>query len=139
MPSLNKVLVQGHLGRDPEIRQTAGGQSVGNCSVACTEKWVAKDGERKERTEWVRVVAWGKEAEILSTARKGDLVFVDGALQTREWENKAGVKQYTTEVRAWYLVVVPKQGQAQERPPQQAQRVESTASSRPAVDDEIPF
>lgn len=97
---VNRVILVGNLGADPEVRFTQGGQSVANFRLAVSESWVDKQGERKERTEWVPVVAWGKQAEHCGEyLKKGRQCYVEGKLQTREWE-KDGVKRYTTEVVA---------------------------------------
>jgi single-strand DNA-binding protein len=100
MSGVNKVIIIGHLGKDAEVRYTQTGQACANFSVAASETWRGSDGEKKERTEWVRVVLWGKPAEALkSYLVKGKQVYVEGRLQTREWE-KDGRKHYATEVVA---------------------------------------
>ncbi len=102
MASVNKVILVGNLGRDPELRYTPGGQPVANFSIATSESWNKKDGSGKEeRTEWHRIVAWGRTAELCAQyLAKGRTVYIEGRLQTREWENKEGLKQRTTEVIA---------------------------------------
>jgi len=102
MASLNKVLLIGNLGKDPEIRYTQGGQPVANFSLATNERWTDKtSGQPQERTEWHRIVVWGKQAENCGQyLKKGRSVYIEGRIQTREWTNKEGVKQYTTEVVA---------------------------------------
>lgn len=101
MASVNKVILLGNLGRDPEIRYTQSGTPVANFTMATTERWNDPGGEKRERTEWHRIVIWGKQAEIASEyLRKGRQVFVEGSLQTREWTDREGNKRYTTEVRA---------------------------------------
>ena len=102
MASVNKVILLGNLGRDPELRYTPGGQPVANFSIATSESWNKKDGSGKEeRTEWHRIVAWGRTAELCAQyLSKGRTVYIEGRLQTREWENKEGQKQRTTEVIA---------------------------------------
>src|SRR5262245_10191800 len=98
MGSVNKAMVIGHLGRDAEVRFTGTGQPVMNFSVATTERWADKDGQKKEDTQWHRCVLWGKMAQSLHEyMTKGKQVYVEGRLQTREWE-KNGVKQQTTEI-----------------------------------------
>lgn len=100
MSGLNKVIVIGNLGKDPEVRFTQGGQAVANFSVAVNEKWTDKQGQKQERTEWLRIVVWGKAAELCGEyLSRGRQVCIQGRLQTREWE-KDGKKQYTTEVVA---------------------------------------
>ncbi len=102
MASVNKVILLGNLGRDPELRYTPGGQPVANFSIATSESWNKKDGSgREEKTEWHRIVAWGRTAELCAQyLAKGRTVYIEGRLQTREWENKEGQKQRTTEVVA---------------------------------------
>lgn len=95
---VNKVILVGNLGRDPEIRSTPSGQNVANFSVATTRRWKDRDGNRQEKTEWHNIVAWGKQAEIAGQyLTKGKQVFVEGRLETRSWE-KDGQKHYRTEV-----------------------------------------
>ena len=102
MASVNKVILVGNLGRDPELRYTQGGQAVANFTLATTDRFTSKDGgERQERTEWHRIVAWGRTAELCAQyLSKGRSVYVEGRLQTREWEDKEGQKRRTTEVVA---------------------------------------
>jgi single-strand DNA-binding protein len=101
MAALNKVLLIGNLGRDPEVRYTSSGTAVANFTMATTERWTDRSGERQEKTEWHRIVVWDKQAEIVGEyLRKGRQVFVEGSLQTREWTDRDGNKRYTTEVRA---------------------------------------
>ena len=99
--SLNKVMLIGNLGRDPEVRFTQGGSPVANFTLATNERWTDQAGEKQERTEWHRIVVWGKQAEIAGEyLRKGRQIFVEGSLQTREWTDRDGNKRYTTEVKA---------------------------------------
>ncbi len=101
MSGVNKVILVGRLGADPEIRYTQQGVGVTNFNIATSENWVDKSGEKQERTEWHRIVVWGKMAETCSQyLAKGRQVFVEGRLQTRQWEDKDGQKRYTTEVVA---------------------------------------
>ena len=102
MASVNKVILVGNLGRDPELRYTQGGQPVANFTVATNESWNKKDGSgREERTEWHRIVAWGRTAELCAQyLAKGRTVYIEGRLQTREWETKEGQKRNTTEIVA---------------------------------------
>lgn len=107
MGSLNKVLLIGNLGRDAEMRYTPGGAAVTTFNMATTEQWTDKSGERQERTEWHRIVVWGKMAESLSEYLvKGKQVAVEGKMQTRQWEDKDGHKRYTTEVRSDRVVLL---------------------------------
>lgn len=101
MAGVNKAILVGNLGRDPELRQTPNGQSVCNFTLATSENWTDKSGERVERTEWHRIVAWGRTGEMCAQyLSKGRTVYVEGRIQTREWEDKDGNKRYTTEINA---------------------------------------
>jgi single-strand DNA-binding protein len=98
---LNKVLLMGNLGRDPEVRFTAGGTAVANFSIATNESWKDKNGQQQEKTEWHRIVVWGKLAELCGEyLKKGRQAFIEGRLQTREWTDKEGKKNYSTEIVA---------------------------------------
>ena len=101
MASVNKVILVGNLGRDPEVRYTQSGQAVANFTLATTERFSNRDGDRQERTEWHRIVAWGRTAELCAQyLAKGRSVYIEGRLQTREWEDKEGQKRRTTEITA---------------------------------------
>jgi single-strand DNA-binding protein len=102
MAGVNKVILIGNLGRDPELRYTQSGQPVANFTMATTESWNKRDGSgREEKTEWHRIVAWGRTAELCAQyLAKGRTVYVEGRLQTREWEDREGKKQRTTEIVA---------------------------------------
>jgi single-strand DNA-binding protein len=99
--SVNKVILVGRLGRDPETRYTSGGQAVANFSVATDESYKDRNGERQKRTEWHKIVVWGKQAEIAQQyLKKGSLVFIEGRIQSREWQDKEGQKRTSFEVVA---------------------------------------
>lgn len=99
--SINKVMLIGRLGQDPELKYTPSGAAVCNFSLATTESWADKNGQKQERTEWHRVVVWGKLAELCNQyLAKGRQAFVEGSLQTRSWDAKDGTKRYTTEINA---------------------------------------
>jgi len=99
MAGVNKVILVGNLGADPEVRFTPGGQAVANFRIATSESWKDKDGQKQERTEWHRIVVWGKLGELCGEyLKKGRQVYLEGRLQTREWNDKEGKKNYTTEV-----------------------------------------
>lgn len=101
MAGLNKVQIIGNLGQDPEMRFTANGRAVSTFSVAVNRSYTTGEGERREETEWVRVVAWARLAELVSQyLTKGRLVYVEGRMQTRQWDDKEGQRRYTTEVVA---------------------------------------
>lgn len=108
MASVNKVIIIGNLGRDPEMRPFPSGDSVANVTIATTDKWTDKaSGEKRESTEWHRVVFNGKLAEIVSQyLRKGSQVYVEGSLRTRKWTGQDGVEKYTTEIRADQMVML---------------------------------
>ncbi len=99
--SVNKVILLGRLGQDPELKYTPGGSAVCNFSLATTEAWTDKQGQKQEKTEWHRVVVWGKLAELCNQyLAKGRQAFLEGRLQTRSWDDKEGHKRYTTEILA---------------------------------------
>lgn len=102
MSSLNKAMIIGHLGRDPETRYAASGDAITNITIATSEQWKDKQtGEKKEATEWHRVVFYRKLAEIAGQyLKKGSLVYVEGKIQTRKWTDKEGVERYSTEIVA---------------------------------------
>ncbi|HET6267116.1 MAG TPA: single-stranded DNA-binding protein [Acidobacteriota bacterium] len=101
MKSINKVTLIGHVGRQSEIRYTQGGAPVANFSMATNEYWTNNTGERQERTEWHKIVAWGKLAEFCQEyIQKGSYLYIEGRLQTRNYEDRDGVKRYVTEIRA---------------------------------------
>lgn len=104
---LNKVMVIGNLGRDPEMRHTQGGKAVTTFSVATSRTWVTSDGDRREATEWFNVVAWGQLAEICAQyLRKASRVYVEGHLQTRQWEDPDGNKHFRTELVANEMLIL---------------------------------
>ena len=99
MASVNKVILLGNLGRDPETRYTTGGDAVTNLNIATSEQWKDKNGEKQEKTEWHRVVLFGRQAEIAGEyLKKGRSVYIEGRLQTRKYTDKDGVEKYSTEI-----------------------------------------
>ena len=99
MASVNKVILIGNLGRDPETRYTTGGDAITNLNIATSEQWKDKSGEKQERTEWHRVVLFGRQAEIAGEyLKKGRSVYIEGRLQTRKYTDKDGVEKYSTEI-----------------------------------------
>jgi single-strand DNA-binding protein len=99
MASVNKVILIGNLGRDPETRYTTGGDAVTNLRIATTDTWKDKAGEKQEKTEWHTVVLFGRQAEIAGEyLKKGRPVYIEGRLQTRKWTDKEGVEKYSTEI-----------------------------------------
>jgi single-strand DNA-binding protein len=112
MAGVNKVIIVGNVGRDPEVRYTQSGKAVASFSVATSERFQDKEGQPQERTEWHRVVAWGRLAEICGEyLRKGKQIYVEGRLQTRDWEDKDGHKRYTTEVIANVMQMLGRRGE----------------------------
>ncbi len=114
MRGVNKVILIGRLGRDPELRYTTNGQPVANFTLATTEVRGSKDTERQEYTEWHRIVAWGRLAEICGEyLSKGKMVYVEGALRTRSWDDKQGNKRWTTEIVSQTMQILSPAGEKQ--------------------------
>ena len=147
MASLNKVMLIGNLGRDPEIRYTPDGSPVANFSLATTDYWTDKSGTRQERTEWHNIVAWTRLAELSKRfLAKGRQVYVEGRLRTREWTDRDGNKRRTTEIIASQMVLLGSRGEAAEQSPAAApQQTASNSEAEPAIeeggitDDDLPF
>ena len=143
MAGVNKVILIGRLGNDPEMRYMPSGEAVANLSIATSESWTDKNtGEKRERTEWNRVVAFRKLAEIIGQyCKKGDQIYIEGKLQTRKWTDKNGQDHYTTEIIADQMQMLGgkdngNRGQGEKRggypnPPPNP--------DPPAFDDDIPF
>ena len=111
MAGVNKAILIGNLGRDPELKYTQSGQAVVNFSIATSENWTDKSGEKQERTEWHRIVAWGKTGELCAQyLSKGRTVYVEGRIQTREWEDREGQKRTTTEINAQTVTFIGGRG-----------------------------
>jgi len=107
MGSVNKVSLVGNLGRDAELRYTPGGAAVATLNMATTENWTDKSGQKQEKTEWHRVVFWGKVAESLTEyLTKGKQIYIEGRLETRQWNDKDGNKRYTTEIKGDKIVLL---------------------------------
>ncbi len=147
---INKAIIVGHLGRDPEVRYSANGSAIANVSVATTEAWKDKNtGEKQERTEWHRVVFFGRLAEIAGEyLKKGSQVYVEGRIQTRKWEDKDGNDRYTTEIVANEMQMLggrsgmgaPADDYSQAPPKEPAAASGGGSSSGGAdFDDDIPF
>src|SRR5947209_20227959 len=149
MGSVNKVILVGNLGRDAELRYTPGGAAVATLNLATTEVWNDKGGQRQEKTEWHRIVLWGKQAESLQEyLTKGEQIYVEGRLQTRQWDDKDGNKRYTADIKADRITLLggggggggrgaamerggagaPQGGGGHDEPPME-----------PITDDDIPF
>lgn len=109
---VNKVILIGNLGADPEVRFTPGGQAVANFRVATSESWNDKNGQKQEKTEWHRIVAWGKLAELCGEyLKKGRQAYIEGRLQTREWTDKEGKKNWSTEIVANQVTFLGQKGE----------------------------
>ena len=136
MSSRNLVILLGNLGRDPEVRYTKSGQAVASFSLATSEKWTGKDGNKEEKTEWHRITAWGKLGEICGEyLSKGKQVYIEGRLQTREWEDKDGNKRQTTEIVANNMTMLGQAGGGS----QSGGYSSSAGGSDDFEDDDIPF
>lgn len=149
MSSLNKAMIIGRLGQDPEVRYTQNNTAVANMSVATSEKFKDSGGEFQERTEWHKVVAWARLADICRQyLRKGSLVYFEGPLQTRKWQDRDGRDQYTTEIKALSMQMLdtrnPDDNKAGSGQPAANQTQQGTAPpAKPGeiddVDDDLPF
>jgi single-strand DNA-binding protein len=116
MASVNKVIIVGNLGKDPEMRYTQNNTAVTNFTVATTDTWNDRNGEKQEKTEWHRVVTWGRLAEICGQyLQKGKQVYIEGRLQTRDWEDQSGNKRYTTEIVANTMQMLGRAGDSPQR------------------------
>lgn len=133
---LNKVMIIGHLGRDPEMRYTPSGRPVTTFPVATSRSWNTVDGERHTETEWFNVVAWGNLAEICKQyLNKGQQVYIEGRLQTRKWEDKEGNKHSSVEIVASEMMML-----GERRDSSHANNTEAEAPEAPSTDeDEFPF
>ena len=142
--TVNKVILVGRLGKDPEIRSTPNGTTVCKFSLATDERWTDKSGEKQERTEWHNIVAWGKLAEICGQyLRKGKLIYIDGSIRTDSWDDKeTGQKKYRTEIIAANMQMLDKKGDDEGGGGSYAGagRKSSSSSASPVDDDEeVPF
>jgi len=140
---LNKAILIGNLGADPEMRHTPSGRPVATFNVATNEQWKTADGEQQSRTEWHRIVAWGRLAEICGQyLQKGSQVYIEGRIQSRSWEDKQSVTRRTTEIVANNLLMLGRApgSSAEEAPVGQSQEQEATVQSSDDLDDDdIPF
>lgn len=142
---LNKVMLIGHLGQDPDIRATPSGTVVANVSLATGETWKDQQGNRQERTEWHRIVMFGKTAEIARDyLRKGSKVYLEGRLQTRKWQDKEGKDQYTTEIVTDGFQMLDgkpsgESGSSGDAPRPSPSRPAPAPVATPDFDDDLPF
>jgi len=136
--SMNKVILVGRLGQDPEVRYTENGTAVANLSLATTQTWKSKSGEKKEKTEWHRIVVFGNTAEFAKEyLRKGTMLAVDGQLRTRKWEDREGTTKYTTEVLARQLT--PLSSRQTESKPKPEEPDVPFDEKKEEGEEEIPF
>ncbi len=143
---VNKAILVGRLGRDPEVRYTASGTPVANFSLATDESWTDKNGERQRRTEWHQIVVWSRLAEICERyLRKGRLVFIEGTIQTREWEDRDGNRRRTTEIVARNMQMLGSRsdemgmGSGDQRPASRSSAPSQPSQEVEITDDDIPF
>ena len=121
MASLNKVIIIGRIGKDPEVRHTQSGQSVASFSVATDESYKDQSGQKVEKTEWHRITAWGKQAEFIGNyLGKGRLVYIEGKIETRKWTDNNGQERYTTEIKADRVQALDPRQDAQQQAGQQS-------------------
>lgn len=127
MASINKAIIVGNLGNDPEIRYSSGGDAIANMNIATTDSWKDKEGRKQEKTEWHRVTMFGKLAEICGEyLKKGSQVYIEGKLQTRKWTDKSNIERYTTEIVADRMQMLGGNRKADD-------------SKSDDIDDDIPF
>jgi single-strand DNA-binding protein len=153
MLGVNKVILIGHLGRDPELRYTPGGQPTASFTLATSERWNDKNGQRQERTEWHSIVAWGKLAELANQyLKKGRPVYIEGRINTRSWDDRDGNKKYKTEIVANTIQFLGSggggasgggadQANGQEQPSSGSAPMAEpvSADQGPVADEELPF
>jgi len=142
MAGINKVILIGRLGSDPEVRYTPSGVAVANFNIATSEEWKDKDsGEKKERTEWHRIVAWRRLGEICGEyLSKGKQVYIEGRLQTRDWEDRDGNKRYTTEIVATDVQFLGARDSSESAKPRSTSSTDYQGiPAQGPADDDIPF
>ncbi|HIJ80662.1 MAG TPA: single-stranded DNA-binding protein [Desulfuromonadales bacterium] len=140
MASLNKVMLIGNLGKDPEVRYTASGQAVASFSLATSDKFKGKSGEMEERTEWHNITLWGKLAEIAGEyLSKGKTVYIEGRLQTRKWQDKSGNDRYTTDIVGDRMQMLSPKGEGRRGGDSASEPARSSYEEPPFQDDDIPF
>jgi len=137
---INKAILVGRLGADPEVRYTPDGMMVTNFRIATDEQWKDKNGEKVQKTEWHRIVTFGKLAEICGRYLvKGKLVYLEGRLQTRNWEDKEGNKRSTTEIIASNMQMLDSKGQRGAEAPAEEPPLPQPGADGPLPDDDVPF
>jgi single-strand DNA-binding protein len=143
---VNKVILVGNLGSDPEVRTTPGGQRVANFRLATSRNWTGQDGQRQEKTEWHSIVVWGKQAEIAERfLQKGKQIYLEGRLETRSWQDKEGQTRYKTEVICENFQMLGRAGDRNGEPGTDYQRDRTAAAPEESMsqaggsDDDLPF
>ena len=137
--SVNKVILVGNLGRDPEMRHTQTGRAVCNFTLATNERWKDREGQQQERTEWHRLVVWDRLAEVcVEYLSKGKQIYVEGRLQTREWEDREGNKRYTTEITVTNMQMLGRRSDPAFEPTGDPSPDDAPAPASNG-DDDIPF
>lgn len=141
MSSFQQVTILGNVGRDPEVRYSSNGNAIANLSVATSRKWKSQDGERHEETEWHRLTAFGRQAEVLGEyVRKGNKLFITGYLKTRKWEDKDGIERYTTEIIVENFQLLDRNdGEASASAESPAKPASKPKQQSIPADDDIPF
>jgi single-strand DNA-binding protein len=141
MAAVNKAILIGNLGADPELRYTASGTAVASFNMATTERYKDKNGEQQERTEWHSIVCWGRMGELANEyLRKGRSVYIEGRIQTRNYEDKDGIKRYKTEIVAQQMQFLGGRGQeGQQAGPSGESSTRTPEPEIPADDDDLPF
>ena len=141
--SVNKVILIGRLGKDPDLRYTPGGKAVASFTLATNERWSGQDGQKKESTTWHNIVAWGRTAEVLKEyLRKGSEIYIEGRIDNRSWDDKEGKKRYTSEVIVQnFQFVGSRAGSEQQAPPSTGPDDVPPPPDRggSAGDDDLPF
>jgi len=150
MASVNKVIILGNLGRDPEMRYLQSGEAVANLAIATTDKWKDKEGNQQEKTEWHRVTFFGRLAEVCGQyLKKGSQLYVEGSLSTRKYTDKDGVEKYATEIKGHSMQMLGGKPEGQQQAAEPQQRPQQQAAPRPSgggsgngfddFDSDIPF
>lgn len=145
MAGVNKVILVGNLGSDPEVRTTPGGQRVANFRLATSRSWNSQDGQRQEKTEWHSIVAWGKTADIVERyLQKGKQVYIEGRLETRSWQDKDGQTRYKTEIICENMQMLGRPGERNDAGGDYSRAAAGAAPSeenlsQAAPDDDLPF
>lgn len=138
MRGVNKVILIGNLGRDPELRYLPSGQAVVKFTLATGAKWKDKDGQLQERTDWHNIVAFGRQGEVCNEyLKKGSPVYIEGRIQTRSWEDKDGNKKYMTEIVAQLINLLGRKGEPEEEVPEE--KGEPLVEETKTEDEDLPF